>query len=180
MRHEEVRLKLEQGHRVFVPSALLCLQPKHTGAYRCVHHLAHQMVEKCGGGVGALVKAQCKETVVAGKKCAWPAHPRSTWLATSLDSHSASVDMAWPTNSPKLCDCSTPCSLRRLYTHVDFVAKRHNSWRFQHPFFAPKKSISFFRPTPRGFSSWDTTTSPFVALRAAHTHPRFRAWNLSI
>ena len=41
--------------------------------------------------------------------------------------------------------------LRRLYTHVDFVAKRHDSWRFQHPFFAPKKSISFFRPTPRGF-----------------------------
>ena len=73
-----------------------------------------------------------------------------------------------------------PLPLRRLYTHVDFVAKRHDSWRFQHPFFAPKKSISFFRPTPRGFSSWDTTTSPFVALRAAHIHPRFRAWNLSI
>ena len=70
--------------------------------------------------------------------------------------------------------------LRRLYTHVDFVAKRHDSWRFQHPFFAPKKSISFFRPTPRGFSSWDTTTSPFIALRAAHIHPRFRAWNHSI
>ena len=70
--------------------------------------------------------------------------------------------------------------LRRLYTHIDFVAKRHNSWRFQHPLFAPKKSISFFRPTPRVFFSWDTTTSPFVALRAAHIHPRFRAWNLSI
>ena len=70
--------------------------------------------------------------------------------------------------------------LRRLYTHADFVAKRHDSWRFQHPFFAPKKSISFFRPTPRGFSSWDTTTSPFVAVRAAHIHPRFRACNLSI
>ena len=70
--------------------------------------------------------------------------------------------------------------LRRLYTHVDFVAKRHHPWRFQHPFFAPKKSISFFRPTPRGFSSWDTTTSPFVASRGVHIHPLFRAENCII
>ena len=65
--------------------------------------------------------------------------------------------------------------LRRPFTHVDFVAKRHNSGRFQHPFFAPQKSISFFRPTPRGFSSWDTTTLPFVASRGVRIHPLFRA-----
>ena len=35
-------------------------------------------------------------------------------------------------------------TLRRPFTHVDFVAKRHDSWRFQHPFFAPQKSIHFF------------------------------------
>ena len=70
--------------------------------------------------------------------------------------------------------CRAP-KLRRLFTHVDVVAKRHASWRFQHPFFAPKKSISFFRPTPRVFSSWDTTTSPFLASRGAHIHPLFRA-----
>ena len=35
--------------------------------------------------------------------------------------------------------------LRRPFTHVDFVAKRHVSWRFQHPFFAPKqKKFHFF------------------------------------
>ena len=70
--------------------------------------------------------------------------------------------------------------LRWLYTHVDFVAKRHDSWRFQHPFFAPKKSISFFRPTPRGFSSWDTTISPFVASKGVRIHPLFRAQNCII
>ena len=70
--------------------------------------------------------------------------------------------------------------LRRPFTHVDFVAKRHDSWRFQHPFFAPKKSISFFRPTPRVFSSWDTTTSPFVASRGVRIHPLFRAENCII
>ena len=70
--------------------------------------------------------------------------------------------------------------LRRLYTHVDFVAKRHDSWRFQHPFFAPKKSISFFRPTPRGFSSWDKTNLPFVASRGVRIHPLFRAENCII
>ena len=70
--------------------------------------------------------------------------------------------------------------LRRPFTHVDFVAKRHDSWRFQHPFFAPQKSISFFRPTPRGFSSWDTTTSPFVASRGVRIHPLFRAQNCII
>ena len=73
-----------------------------------------------------------------------------------------------------------PLQLRRLYTHVDFVAKRHDSWRFQHPFFAPKKSISFFPPTPRGFSSWDTTTLPFVASRGVRIHPLFRAQNCII
>ena len=71
-------------------------------------------------------------------------------------------------------------SHRRLFTHVDFVAKRHDSWRFQHPFFAPQKSISSFRPTPRVFSSWDTTTSPFVAYRGAHIHPLFQAENCMI
>ena len=70
--------------------------------------------------------------------------------------------------------------LRWPFTHVDFVAKRHDSWRFQHPFFAPQKSISFFRPTPRGFSSWDTTTSPFVASRGVRIHPLFRAENCII
>ena len=70
--------------------------------------------------------------------------------------------------------------LRRPFTHVDFVAKRHDSWRFQHPFFAPQKSISFFRPTPRGFSSWDTTTSPFVASRGVRIYPLFRAENCII
>ena len=70
--------------------------------------------------------------------------------------------------------------LRRPFTHVDFVAKRHDSWRFQHPFFAPQKSISFFRPTPRGFSSWDTTTLPFVASRGVCIHPLFRAENCII
>ena len=70
--------------------------------------------------------------------------------------------------------------LRRPFTHVDFVAKRHDSWRFQHPFFASKKSKSFFRPTPRVFSSWNTTTSPFVAFRGAHIHPLFWAENCII
>ena len=71
-------------------------------------------------------------------------------------------------------------TLRRLFMHVDFFAKRHDSWRFQHPFFAPKKSISFFRPTPRVFSSWDTTTSPVVASRGAHIHPLFQPKNCMI
>ena len=70
--------------------------------------------------------------------------------------------------------------LRRPFTHVDFVAKRHDSWRFQYPFFVFQKSISFFRPTPRGFSSWDTTTLPFVASRGVRIHPLFRAENCII
>ena len=71
-------------------------------------------------------------------------------------------------------------ALRRPFTHVDFVAKRHDSWRFQHPFFAPQKSISIFWPNPRGFSSWDTTTLPFVASRGVRIHPLFRAENCII
>ena len=71
-------------------------------------------------------------------------------------------------------------TLRRPFTHVVFVAKRHDSWRFQHPFFAPQKSISIFRPTPRGFSSWDTTTLPFVASRGVRIHPLFRVENCII
>ena len=74
---------------------------------------------------------------------------------------------------------ATP-KLRQPFTHVDFVARRHDSWRFQHPFFAPQKSISFFRPTPRVFSSWDTTTLPFVASRGVRIHPLFRAENCII
>ena len=60
--------------------------------------------------------------------------------------------------------------LRRLYTHVDFDAKRHDSWRFQHPFFAPKKSISFFRPTPRGIRGKYTGVHLFPASSSTDKH----------
>ena len=48
--------------------------------------------------------------------------------------------------------------LSRPFTHVDFVAKRHNFWRCQRRVFTPKKSIPIFRPTTPVFLSQGPTT----------------------
>ena len=81
-------------------------------------------------------------------RAAMAAHPWVSSRPASVPLMAAAFDLQAAIHGLLAATGWESMGLRRLYTHVDFVAKRHDSWRFQRPFFAPKKSISFFRPTP--------------------------------
>ena len=156
------------------PSGVVSIAPsatRRTPPERCGRYTWVSTAASCAVAAGRTHTTKLTSAIVWNRR-SWsgPSRPfqESGWLRARTLSRKSTLRE------------SMALRLRRLFTHVDFVAKRHDSWRFQHPFFAPKKSISFFRPTPRVFSSWDTTTSPFLASRGAHIHPLFRAENCMI